>query len=293
MNALQLTRLAVLTGSAALAQPEVTSWNVLRDGYHDKFIDTRRQALIAAGTIGQTPDVVKFLSEALRDDDLELRQTAAAVMGDMKCRACIPALKVALDDESGEVSFASARALWDLGDRSGRALLVQVLTGEVKSAPGVLESERRKMRATLHDKKAIAFIGAKEATSILLGPASLGITATEMALRDGNGGGRTLSATMLGEDCQAPELEVLARELDNEKNWAVKAAVARSIGRCGNIDAVPRLEQQLSDSHALVKFMAAAAIVRLSLHPSNGLPGEGRGPNDRMSPALQTRGPRP
>jgi len=254
----------LLAGSAAFAQPEVTSWNILRDGYHDKFIDTRKQALTAVGSIGETPDVVQLLSEALKDDDLELRQTAAAVMGQMKCRSCIPALKVALDDDSGEVSFAAAKALWDMGDRSGRALLEEVLTGEVKSAPGVIESTRRKARTTMHDKKAIVFIGAKEATSVLLGPASLGITATEMALKDGNGGGRTLSATMLGENCDAHALEVLEHELDNEKNWAVKAAVARSVGRCGNKDAIPFLEQKLSESHALVRFMAAAAIVRLS-----------------------------
>jgi len=69
---------------------------------------------------------------------------------------------------------------------------------------------------------------------------------------------------MLGENCDAHALEVLERELDNEKNWAVRAAVARSIGRCGNEDAIPLLEQKLSESHALVRFMAAAAIVRLS-----------------------------
>jgi HEAT repeat protein len=261
---IRLALLAWLAGSAAFAQPDVTSWNILHDGYHEKFIDTRRQAVTAVGSIGETPEAVKFLSEALRDDDLEMRQTAAAVMGQSKCRACIPALKVALDDESGEVSFAAAKALWDMGDRSGRELLEQVLSGEVKSAPGPIEAVRRNARTTMHDKKAMALIGAKEATSVLLGPASLGITAAEMVLKDGNGGGRTLSATMLGEDCNAHVLQVLEGELDTEKNWAVRAAVARSIGRCGNPDAIPRLEQRLSDPRNLVRYMAAAAIVRLS-----------------------------
>jgi len=267
VNALHVSLLTLLAGSAAFAQPEVTSWNVLRDGYHEKFIDTRKQSLTAVGSIGETPEVIKLLSEALRDDDLELRQTAAAVMGQMKCLGCIPALKVALDDESGEVSFAAAKALWDMGDRSGRPMLEQVLTGEVKSGPGLIESAKRQARTTLHDKKAIAFIGAKEATSILLGPASLGVTAAEMALKDGQGGGRTLSATMLGEACDAKTLALLEQELVTEKNWAVKAAVARSIGRCGNKDAIPVLEQLLSESHALVRFMAAAGVVRLSNQP--------------------------
>jgi HEAT repeat protein len=264
---IRFSLLALLALPAALAQPEVTSWNILRDGFHEKFVDTRRQAVTAVGSIGETPDAVKFLSDALKDDDLEIRQSAAAVMGLYKCRACIPALKVALDDESGEVSFAAAKALWDMGDRSGRAILEEVLSGEVKSAPGAIEGARRSARTTLHDKKAIALMGAKEAAGALLGPASLGITAAEMALKDGNGGGRTLSATMLGEDCDAHILEVLEGELDNEKNWAVRAAVARAIGRCGNADAIPRLEQKLSDSKNLVRFMAAAAIIRLTQKP--------------------------
>ena len=264
MTRLPTCFIALLAASAAFAQPDVTSWNILKDGYHEKFIDARRDALIAVGSIGETPDVVKLLTDFLHDENLEMRQTAAAVMGQMKCRSCIPVLRAALADESGEVSFAAAKALWDMGDRSGRELLEEVLTGETKSGPSNLEAIRRKARTTVHDKKAMVLIGAKETTSILLGPASLGITAGEMALKDGQGGGRTLSATLLGDDCDARELDILERELDNEKNWAVRAALARSIGKCGNADAIPLLEQRLSETHRLVRYMAAASIVRLS-----------------------------
>jgi HEAT repeat protein len=254
----------LLAGSAALAQPDITAWNILREGSHEKFMDARRDALIAVGSIGETPEVVQLLTGFLQDENLEMRQTAAAVMDQMKCRSCIPVLKTALDDENGEVSFAAAKALWDMGDRTGREMLEEVLTGEVKSAPGAIEAIRRKARTTVHDKKAMVLIGAKETTSILLGPASLGITAGEMALKDGNGGGRTLSATLLGEDCDARELDILEREMDAEKNWAVRAALARSIGKCGNASAIPFLEQKLAETHRLVRDMAAASIVRLS-----------------------------
>jgi hypothetical protein len=48
----------------------------------------------------------------------------------MKAREAIPSLKTAMDDAAGEVAFAAAKALWDMGDRSGRDLIEDVLTGQ-------------------------------------------------------------------------------------------------------------------------------------------------------------------
>ncbi len=50
----------------------------------------------------------------------------------------------------------------------------------------------------------------------------------------------------------------------DDKTWAERAAAAKALGRCGNPDAIPKLEQNLSDSNTAVKFMSAAAIIRLS-----------------------------
>ena len=256
-----------LASIVGLAQPNVTAWNVLVDGFNDKKLERRQQAITAIGSIGPTPQTIELLEKALRDEDPAIRQTTAAVVGQMKFRQSIPLLKAALDDESGEVAFTAAKALWDMGDRSGKDIIEEVLTGERKDTAGLVDSAKRDARAKLHNPRSLTLMGVKEASGALLGPFSIGIYAAEQAFKDSGASGRTLSTTLLAQDCDAQALQVLESSL-GDRNWAVKAASARAIGQCGNPDAIPKLEQYLSDSHDAVKFMAAGAIVRLSLPPA-------------------------
>lgn len=181
--------IAALFAGTALAQPNLTAWNVLIDGFNDKKLERRQQALTAIGSIGPTPDTTKLLEKALRDADPLIRQTAAAVMGQMKFRESIPALKAALHDESGEVAFTAAKALWQMGDRSGKDIIQEVLSGERKDAPGLVDSAKRDANAKLHNPKSLALMGVKEASGALLGPFSIGIYAAERAFKDGSAGG--------------------------------------------------------------------------------------------------------
>jgi HEAT repeat protein len=102
-----------------LAQPEKTAWDVLRTGLTENNPERRRQAVTAIGSIGSDNDAVQLVEDALRDSDSLVRQTAAATLGQMKARQSIPALKTAINDEWPEVAFAAAKALWDMGDKSG------------------------------------------------------------------------------------------------------------------------------------------------------------------------------
>src|SRR5579862_7406403 len=99
------------------AQPEKTAWDVLKQGLVEKNLDKHRQALTATGSIGLAPEAVQLVEEALKDMDPLIRQTAAAELGQMKSKQSIPALKAALDDSDGQVAFAAAKALWDMGDK--------------------------------------------------------------------------------------------------------------------------------------------------------------------------------
>lgn len=256
-----------LMARVSIAQPHVTAWNVLVDGFNDKKLERRQQAITAIGSVGPTSETAKLLEQALRDDDPIIRQTTAAVLGQMKFRQSIPVLKAALDDESGEVAFTAAKALWDMGDRSGKDIIEEVLGGERKDTAGLVDTAKRDARAKLHNPKSLALMGVKEASGALLGPFSIGIYAAEQAFKDSGAAGRILSTTLLTQDCDARAQQVLESSLAGDKNWAVKAASARAIGQCGNADAIPKLEQHLSDSRDAVKFMAAASIVRLSATP--------------------------
>lgn len=247
-------------------QPNVTSWDILNQGMNDRNPERRKQAVVALGSIGLAPQAIKLIESALlNDEDPVVRQTAAATLGQMKSKQSIPVLQKALDDPSGEVAFQAAKTLWDMGDRSSRGTLEDVLTGERKDATGFMDGAMRDAKAKLHSPRALAKIGIKEASGALLGPFSLGVNAAQEMMKDNGAPGRAFAATMLGQDCDARALQLLEWCLKVDKNAAVKAAAARGLGQCGNKDSIVQLEQHLSDNRDAVRFMAAAAIVKLSI----------------------------
>jgi HEAT repeat protein len=250
----------ILAATVLVAQPDKTAWDILRQGLVEKNPEKRRQAVTAIGSIGLAPEAIHEVEGALKDQDPLVRQTAAAMLGQMKAKPAIPALKTALDDASGEVAFAAAKALWEMGDKSGRDLIEDALIGQQRTTESVMTRAKRKM----HDPKAMAVMGIKEASGVLLGPFNIGIIAAEQAFKDGGAAARALSATMLAQDCDTETLRLLESSSTSDKNWAVRAASARALGQCGNQDAIPRLEQNLADGREAVKFMSAASIIRLS-----------------------------
>jgi len=247
-----------------LAQPEKTAWDVLKVGLTDKNPEKRRQAVTATGSIGLLPEAIQSVEQALHDKEPVVRQTAAAELAEMKSTQSIPALKTEVDDSSGEVAFAAAKALWDLGDVSGRELIEDVLTGEHKTSEGLVSGAVQDAKRKMHDPKALAMMGFKEASGALLGPFNLGIVAAEQAFKDGSAGGRSLAVALLAKKCDPQTKQLLEWAFTYDKNWAVKAAAAKGIGLCGNAESIAKLEQGLSDSHEAVKDMSAAAIIRIS-----------------------------
>ena len=253
----------VLPVTLLVAQPEKTSWDILKDGLKDKNPDVRRQAVTAIGSIGLEPEAIKLVEGALKDDDPIVRQTAAAELGDMKSKQSVPALRAALDDEN-EVAFAAAKALWDVGDRTSQPFLEDVVAGQQKTGQGMVSGAVRDAKQKLHQPKTLAMMGFREASGALLGPFNMGLVAAEDALKDGTASARVLSVSLLAQQCDTVTLQLIEKSCTNDKNWAVRAAAAKSLGKCNNPDAIPVLEQNLSDSHPGVKFMSAAAVVRLS-----------------------------
>jgi HEAT repeat protein len=254
----------LLPGVALLAQPEKTAWEVLKTGLNDKNPDKRRQAVTAIGSIGLETEPIQLVEGALRDPDSLVRETAAAELGQMKAKQSIPSLKTAMDDAAGEVAFAAAKALWDMGDRSGRDLLEDVIAGQQATSEGALKGAVRDAKRKMHDPKALAVMGFREASGVLLGPFNIGIIAAEQMFKEGSAGGRALAATLLAQDCDAESVRLLEWSTTSDKNWAVKAASAKALGQCGNPDAIPTLEQNLANSNPAVNSMSAAAIIKLS-----------------------------
>ena len=260
----------LLPASFLLAQPEKIAWDVLKPGLVDTNPLNRRQAVTATGSIGLDPEAIRLVETALaKDTDPLIRATAAAELGEMKSRQSIPALRAALDDPSGEVGFAAAKALWDMGDKTGRGFIEDVVSGQQKATDGGVKGALRRADRLRHDPKAMAVLSAKEASGALLGPFNIGVVAAEQVLKNNAVAVRMEALNLLAEDCDLQTFKLLEVATTDDKTWAEKAAAAKALGRCGNPDAIPKLEQNLSNSNAAVKFMSAAAIIRLSRKPQS------------------------
>jgi HEAT repeat protein len=252
-----------LTPAALLSTGvEIGAWDVLKEGLAEHNTNKRAQAITALGSIGATPQVVKMVVAALKDKDVVVRQTAAAVLGEVQARRAVPHLREALDDESAEVSFAAARALWQLGDRSGRDILFEVLAGDRKTGPGMIEGGIRDAKRKLHSPAAMAKIGIDQAAG-LFGPFSMGIWFAEDFIKDKGAPARALSAKLLSTDPDPSATWELQLALD-DKSSAVRAAAARALGVRPAPDAIAKIQPLLLDGNDGVRYMAAAAIIRLS-----------------------------
>ncbi len=241
---------------------------MLKPGLADTNPLTRRQAVTATGAIGLDPEAIRLVEAAMKDDKDELiRATAAAELGEMKSRASIPALRAALDDPAGEVGFAAAKALWDMDDKTGRGFIEDVVAGQQQAFDGGVKGALHRADRLRYDPKKMAIIGAKSASGALLGPFNIGVLATEQVFKGGAVAVRMQALNLLAEDCDAQTFKLLEATTTGDKTWAEKAAAAKALGRCGNPDAIPKLEENLSNSNSAIRFMSAAAIIRLSRKP--------------------------
>src|SRR5260370_10942030 len=76
---------------------ETNAWNVLNNGMVESNPVKRAQTLTALGSIGLLPRALSLIEGALTDKDPTVRQTAVAVLGDMKSMGSIPKLREALN----------------------------------------------------------------------------------------------------------------------------------------------------------------------------------------------------
>jgi len=260
----RLTIALLISATWLMAQPEKSAWDVLKPGLVDTNPLTRRQAVTATGSIGLDPEAVRLVEAGLKDHDSLIRATAAAELGEMKSRQSFPVLKAALDDPAGEVGYAAAKSLWDMGDKTGRGFLEDVVAGQQNATDGGVKGALHRANRLRYDPKAMAVLGAKSASGALLGPFNIGVLAAEQVFKNGAVAVRMQALNLLAEQCDAQTFKLLEGAATDDKTWAEKATAAKALGRCANPDAIPKLEQNLSDSNSAVRFMSAAAIIRLS-----------------------------
>ena len=241
------------------------AWNALNTSLNGGDTEHRREALAAVGTIdGQNALAVKAATDALRDKNAEVRQAAALVLGEMKADSAIPALKQALDD-SPEVAFAAAKSLSQLGDDTGRDVLVEVLAGERKDIkPGMLKNAAHEGKSKLHHPGGLVLMGAQDATGAMFGPVSFAFPAVKDAvgLHSKGAPARAAAAAYIARDPDPYAITLLEWALNDEHEF-VRLEAARGLGQRGNAESVAKLRPLLDDPHTIVRDFAAAAIVRI------------------------------
>jgi HEAT repeat protein len=257
------------TSVPSAAEPKNLSedaWMLLMAGRSSDKSRDRSDAISALSILDREPKAITLIDSALEDKDESIRLIAATSLGTMKARSAIPKLTDALDDSSAEVSFATAQALWKMGDRSGAEILYEVLDGERKAKPGVIQSKLRKAKADMHDPKALALIGINQASGAFLGPFSMGVSFIEEYAKNNSAPIQSLCAQLLSSDNSPRTIQELTDALD-DKNWAVRAEAVRALARLNHPQAIPQLKDMMkNDKDQAVRFSAAAAIIRLGRH---------------------------
>jgi HEAT repeat protein len=181
----------------------------------------------------------------------------------MKATAAIPALREALDDH-GEVAFSAAKALTEIGDPSGRDMLVAVLAGERSATPGLMTNVVREAKHRIKHPEGLILMGVEDAAGTMFAPAAMGMTAFEQTaqLRTKGAPARAAAAAYLAKDPDPYAVTLLEWAL-NDNSRMVRVEAAKSLGARGTAASVPKLEPLLRDDHNAVRTMAAAAIIRL------------------------------
>jgi HEAT repeat protein len=224
----------------------------------------RSDTISALTILLNDPEAIGLIESGLEDRDVSIRVLAVTSLGSMKARMAIPRLRKALDDDSAQVDFAAAQALWGMGDQSGRDVLYQVLDGSRKAGPGLIQGKINDAKQDIHNPKKLAMMGVNQASGAFLGPFSIGVYFAEEYAKHNSAPAQAVCAKLLSSDRTEETVAELVGAL-GDSSWVVRAAAARALGEMDRPEALPGLKAELeNDDQSTAQFAAAAAIVRIT-----------------------------
>jgi HEAT repeat protein len=248
--------------SIRAASPADAAWYTLQKSLNGNQ-DHKREALRALGAVDPGNEkAVKTLVDALQDKDPQMRAVAATALGEMKARQAIGSLRDAISDK-GEVAFAAAKSLSEMGDAGGRDMFVAMIAGDRTDTPGFVANGVRDARKRLKHPQGLILEGMEDAGGALFPPAGYGITAAKEAFKEKGSSSRAVAATYLAKDPDPYAITLLEWAL-SDSSWGVRAAAAHGLALRGNAGSIPKLQLLLEDDRHAVQTMAAAAILRIT-----------------------------
>jgi HEAT repeat protein len=259
-----IASVSALPQGASTGSETETAWKTIETLAHSDNVQRRKYAAAALALIASRHG--RALKEVgallLSDREPDVRAFTASALGQEKSRASISKLQQALDDNAATVAFAAAKALWDMGNHSGAVIFREVLTGARKDSVGLIDGYMAEARHKMHDPKALAMMGVKEATSAFLGPASMAISFAEQTMKDKGATGRAFAASALSEDPSANTRRALRTGL-GDSNPIVRAASCRSLAILNDRSSLRAIEPLLDDKDDATQAIASAAYIRL------------------------------
>jgi hypothetical protein len=238
------------------------AWGVLDEGLGNGSAAKRARALHGLGLVRNSTAARNKALEALKDEKPEVRAAAARALGSMQAFSAVPKLRETLEDNDPEVVLASADSLYELKDRaSAYEIYYEVLTGERKSGPGVIQSQLK----TLRDPKALAKIGI-EAGIGMVPFAGIGYGAYQRLTKDDTAPVREHAAHILAEDPDPKSAHALADSVADGK-WRVRAAVIEAIARRRDRTLLTSVTPLLDDKNDNIRYDAAGATLALTTTP--------------------------
>jgi HEAT repeat protein len=204
---------------------------------------------VAGGTndpqVPEAPAAVKALIQAVRDEDANIRKTAAASLAGHKHKAVVAVLGEALLDKSGPVRRVAAESLHKLGDKAAAPALVKaVVDNEWLAVPWALHPsdgsgnyDPAVRNAALDALKALA---PERVTEALLGAARSKQTSLRLWAY-GHLGSRNDDKAVV---------QALTQALSDQAG-PVRRVAAESLKKLGDKSAAPALLKAVADDHWL------------------------------------------
>jgi HEAT repeat protein len=265
---------AVIASGGARAADDVSAKAeaLLRDALTNRNPDTRKAAVVALSLAAARGPYLSRLIEMLGDRDSEVRLAAVSGLSDTKNKAGVAALQKMLYDDVPEVSFAAAKALWAMGDPSGRRALMAVLEGETQAASGFLSRQKREALRMMHTPRTALLFAARQGAAFAPVPGlGGGISSMQAILTDPEVSGRAAAALLLAQRRDAATLQAL-REALKEKDSSLRAAAVHSLALTNNPRYIKDIAPLIEDDKEAVRLRAAAAFIRLAGIQSRSAP---------------------
>jgi HEAT repeat protein len=254
---------AILTATVITAE-ETRANQMLTTALGEKNPDTRKEAAAAFSLASAREPYLTELGGVLNDKDVYVRLAALESTVDLRQKDAIPALNKALYDETPEVSFAAAKALYSLNDAAGRGALLAVAGGEIKPSTGTIAAKEREMARLFQTPRSLMLFAFRQSLDLVPVPGvGAGVSSITLILTDSGVSGRAAAILLLAHDKSAQVLPAL-REALKDKDTSVRAAAVHSIALHDDPAYMGDLSAAMSDPKEAVRFRAAAGYIRLA-----------------------------